>query len=142
MRSVVATVFAVMNNRSSAQKKRKPIPTWLCAASPLFLFLAFTSFGLHLRLACGEWPGADWKSLHFHEPGYLLLRIHEIILGIVGLFTIFAAGPRWIVFLCSRPLRLSVREHCFQVVANVLGWGAVVAAVMIAPAKFLAWFLA
>jgi hypothetical protein len=120
---------------------KKPLFTWLCALSPWFLFLAFTTFGLHLRLSCGEWPGAEWKANHYHDSSAILLRVHGWILELTIVLAVLAAPPLWLVLLCIRSCRLSWREHCVQAGAGALGWGLCLAAVMLVPARYLAWFL-
>ncbi|MBE0541435.1 MAG: hypothetical protein IH623_08620 [Verrucomicrobia bacterium] len=131
----------VTNQRDLVPRSRRRTWTWLCALGPCFLVLAFVTFGLHLRLTCGEWPDGDWKSLHFTFQENFLLRLHQGVLDAALLFAAFAALPLWLGFLCFRSLRLSAREHGMQVLAGVLGWCAMLATVLIAPPKYLAWFL-
>lgn len=129
-------------NSHGSPARRRPGFTWLCAFAPWLLLVTFITFGLHLRLVGGAWPDGEWKSLHFTFQEHLRLRLHQLVLEAALLFAGGAALPLWLVFLCFRSFRLSAREHGMQVLTAVLGWCALFAAVMLAPSKYLAWFLA
>jgi hypothetical protein len=130
----------IRNNQVELTGK-KPLFTWLCSVSPLFLLLAFTTFGLHLRLSCGQWPGAEWKDSHYYHSGATLLRVHGSILDLAMIVAVVVAPLLWLVLLAICACRLSWREHCVQMGVVALGWGLFFAAVMRVPPRYLAWFL-
>lgn len=136
------TSVAMKDELCLSVDQRRPVFTWLCALAPWILLVSFIAFGLHLRLVVGEWPDGQWKSLHFNFQEHLLLRLHQLVLEAALLFAGVAALPLWLGSLCFRSLRLSAREHGLQVLTGVFGWCAMLATLLIAPPKYLAWFLA
>jgi len=119
----------------STLKEKRPSWTWICSLSPVVLFLAFVTMALHIRLGLGHWPTPMTEDYHT-----IAFRIHEDTLIGVLLFTVYAAAPLWLVFLCVRRLRLSWRAHITQVVAYVLGWLLILLASKYDPTTFTEWF--
>src|SRR5262245_53795785 len=117
-------------------ERRRPLLTWLCMISPFVLGLTYVTMGLHVRLGLGHWPRPMWENYQT-----LPYRIHEGAFLIILLFTVFAAIPLWIVFLCIRRLRLSWRSHIAQVVVYGLGWLVILVAGKHDPTPFTEWFL-
>jgi hypothetical protein len=113
-----------------------PLPTWLCAGSPFVLALAYVTLGVHIRLGLGHWP-----QPYTEEYASLAFRIHENVLALVLLFTVYAAAPLWGVFLCFRWLRLGWRTHIRQALAFVVGWIALLVAGALDPTTFTEWLL-
>ena len=117
-------------------ERRRPLLTWLCMISPFVLGLAYVTMGLHIRLGLGHWPKPmveNYQTLAF--------RIHEGAFFVVMLFTVFAAVPLWVVFLCFRRLRLSWRAHAAQALTYGLGWLVILVAGKLDPTTFTDWFL-
>ena len=55
-------------------------------------------------------------------------------------FTVFAAGPLWMVCLCIKALRLPWRVHLAQVLVYGLGWLLIFLAARCDPTTFTEWF--
>src|SRR5262245_20604149 len=113
-----------------------PLPTWLCAASPFMLVLAYVTLGLHVRLGLGHWP-----QPYSEDYGSLAFRIHEDVFAVVMLFTIYAAAPLWAVLLCFRWFHLGWRTHIRQASAFAVGCIVLVVAGALDPTTFTEWLL-
>ena len=116
--------------------KQRASLTWICSLSSILLLLTFITVAFHIRLGLGHWPTPmteDYRTTAF--------RIHEHALIAVVLFTVYAAGPLWLLFLCFRGLRLSRRTHATQAVVYGLGWLLIVLAGKYDPTTFTQWFL-
>src|SRR4051794_26396598 len=100
-----------------APKKQRLSWTWICSLSSVLLLLTFAMMALHIRLGLGHWPTPMTEDYHT-----LAFRIHEYALIAILLFTVFAAGPLWLVCLFFWRLRLSWRIHATQAVVYGLGW--------------------
>ena len=90
---------------------------------------------LHIRLGLGHWPKPmteDYNTVAF--------RIHMWAMTWILLFTVFAAGPLWMVFLCIKALRLPWRVHLAQVLVYGLGWLLIFLAARCDPTTFTEWF--
>ena len=99
------------------------------------LLLVLVAMAVHIRLALGRWPnfGEDCNTT--------LFRIHELVLGGVMLFAVFAAVPLWSLFLCFRSFRISWRTHALQALVFVVGWLLIFSSFKWDPTPFTYWFL-
>jgi hypothetical protein len=116
--------------------RRHPAWTWICGASSVALLLTFITMAAHVRLGLGHWPTPmteDYRTLGF--------RIHEWALIGILMFTVYVAGPLWLVFLFFRRLRLSWRAHLAQLLAYGAGWLLIFLAGKYDPTTFTDWFL-
>jgi hypothetical protein len=139
------SIFAVLINGSGAitraamsehQPKRKlPLATWPLVFSPVLLLLVFIALAVHVRVGLGHWPTPMFEN--YHTPAY---RAHEQVLTWIGCFTVYAAIPLWLLMLCFRPFRISLRTHLIQVGVYALGWGLILLYGAIDPGRFLDWF--
>jgi hypothetical protein len=91
---------------------------------------------VHVGAGLGHMPrnGADT----YHTPAY---AVHEYVLQGVAYFVLFAAIPLWLLLLCSRRFRISLKFHLAQFGAYVAAWLLVVLYMMVDPGGFVAWFL-
>jgi len=83
---------------------------------------------------------SDWSTPmveNYNTPAY---RIHEQVLGWVGLLTVYAAIPLWLLMLCFRPLRISLKAHLIQAGVYVAGWVLIYLYVAVDPWRFMEWF--
>ena len=70
----------------------------------------------------------------------VIFRIHEWVMIGILLFTVFAAGPLWLIFLCFRKLRLSWSVHLTQALVYGLAWLLIYLAGQFDPTTFTEWF--
>jgi hypothetical protein len=89
-----------------------------------------------VRIALGHWPTPMVEN--YETPAY---RMHEQVLVWVGMFTVFAAVPLWLLTLRFRPFRISPEIHLIQAGVYALGWGLIVLYGAVDPGKFMEWFL-
>jgi hypothetical protein len=123
-----------MNEKAASEQR--PAWTWMCGLSSVVLLLTFAAMAVHVRLGLGHWPTPmteDYRTIPF--------RLHEYLLIGILLFSVYAAGPLWLVFLFFRRLRLSRRVHIIQVAVYGFGWLLIFLASRYDPTTFTAWFL-
>jgi hypothetical protein len=116
--------------------KRRPFATWLMVCSPLLLLLVFIALAVHVRAGLGHWPAPMLEN--YDTPAF---RVHGQVLGWVGFLTVLAAIPLWLLMLCFRPLRISLKTHLIQAGVYVAGWVLIYLYVAVDPGRFLEWFL-
>ena len=116
---------------------RYPQIAWLCAVSPYVLLLVVITFGIHVRLGLGHWPTPmteDYQTWSF--------RMHEHVLMGCLIFSIYGAGPLWILCLLIRPLRPSGRSTVFaQLAVCALGWLLIFGFLKFDPTTYSSWLL-
>jgi heme/copper-type cytochrome/quinol oxidase subunit 3 len=117
-------------------KMRLSTATWLFVTSPVLLFLAFITLAMHARVGLGHWPTPMVEN--YDSPAY---RTHELVFTLIALFTLFVAVPSWLLMLCFRPFRISLRTHVVQAGVYVAGWLLIVLYGAIDPGRFMEWFL-
>ena len=110
--------------------------TWTLVLSPLLLLLLFLTLAMHVRLALGHWPTPMIEN--FNTVAY---SRHEQLFIWVALFTVYAAIPLWLVALCFRVFRISLKTHLIQAGVYALGWALIALYGFIDPGKFTEWFL-
>ena len=103
-------------SEESANKKR-PLWTWLCVVAPWILLLLIVALAVHVRLGLGHWPKPMVEDYHT-----LACKLHDDIIGCMFLFSVYAALPLWLIFLCFRRLRISLGVHILQFVVFGCGW--------------------
>jgi hypothetical protein len=117
--------------------RRFPSVSWLCATSPLVLLFLFITLGIHIRLGLGHWPTPMFED--YHSSAF---RVHDHILGVWLIFSVYVAGPLWLLCLLIRPLRPAwPRPLVFQLVTLIGGWLLNCAVLTFDPTTFSAWFL-
>ena len=102
----------------------------------MLLLLAFITLAVHVRVGLGHWPTPMFEN--FHTPAY---SAHEQVLTWIGFFTVFAAIPLWLLMLCFRRFRQSLRTHLIQAGVYVAGWLLIMLYGAVDPGRFMAWFL-
>ncbi len=117
-------------------ERRLPLATWLFVLSPVVLLLTFITLALHVRLGLGHWPTPMLEN--YHTSAY---QAHEQVLTYFGYFTVFAALPLWLLMLCFRACRISLRTHLLQAAVYAAGWVLIVFYCTIDPGRFVAWFM-
>lgn len=90
----------------------------------------------HVRLGLGHWPKPMWEDYQT-----TLFRVHWHALVALAFFTVYAAIPLWLLLLCPRRFRISLRAHVIQFAAYGLGWMLVFLVLKYDPTTFTAWFL-
>jgi hypothetical protein len=110
--------------------------TWALVLSPLLLLFVFLTLAAHVRLGLGHWPTPMMEN--YDTTAY---NQHEQVFIWVALFTVYAAIPLWLVSLCFRPFRISVKTHLMQAGVYVLGWVVIAIYGFVDPGKFTEWFL-
>ncbi len=122
---------------SEHQTKRSlPLATWPFVFSPVLLLLIFIALAVHVRVGLGHWPTPMTEN--YHTPA---VRVHEQVVLWLGLFAIYAAIPLWLLILCFRPFRSSLKTHLVQAGVYALGWGLIALYGAVDPGRFLEWFL-
>jgi magnesium-transporting ATPase (P-type) len=116
-------------------KKKRPFATWLVVCSPVLLLLVFIALAVHVRVGLGHWPTPMLE--HYDTAAY---RAHALALIWVIFFTVFAAIPLWLLMLCFRPLRISLKTHLIQAGVYVAGWVLIIMYGAVDPGRFLEWF--
>lgn len=127
--------------RARATDHSEPHPralvlTWGCVWTPVVLLLCIVSLGMHTRLGLGHWPEPMVDK--YTTPAFSFHT--QAVIGL-GLFTMYAAGPLWLLCLCFRRFRVSARLHVMQAGVYAAGWGLVLAYVAWDPHRFVQWYL-
>ena len=118
--------------------RRFPAVAWVCALSSCILLALYLLLAWHIRLDLGRWPVPMFEQ--YREP--LLFRIHCQLLVIWGLFSIFAAGPIWLLSQFMPALRpASSRARAGQLALLIGGWLSVVLFCNFDPTPFTDWLL-
>ena len=129
--------MSLSESGSLAPQRRFPFVSWSCALSPFALLLVFLAFGVHIRLGIGHWPIPMIEN--YHSTAF---SIHEWVLMICVWFSLFVAGPLWLICLLLRSLRPAwPRTVVSQLVTCAAGWLAIFAVLTFDPTTFSAWFL-
>ena len=117
--------------------RRFPSVSWLCAISPLVLLFFFITLGIHIRLGLGHWPTPMFEG--YHSSAF---HVHEIIFGSWLIFSVYAAGPLWLLCLLIPSLR-PTRPHprLTQFFTLIGGWLLNCAILRFDPTTLSAWFL-
>lgn len=102
----------------------------------MVLLLCILSLGMHVRLGLGHWPQPmvdkyTTAAFSFHT---------QAVIGL-ALFTMYGAGPLWLLLLCFRRVRASARLHLLQAGIYLVGWGLVVGYMAWDPRRFVQWYL-
>ena len=108
---------------------------WICVFSPVVLLLSFLSLAAHVRLALGHWPTPMTES--FGGSAY---DTHERAVTWVGFFAVYFAIPLWLLMLCFRAFRITLKHHLIQLGVYAVGWGLIVLYVVCDPGRFAEWF--
>ena len=108
---------------------------WLCVFSPLLLLFTFLTLAVHVRLALGHWPTPMTESF-----GGSAFRAHERVVIWVGYFTVYVAMPLWLLMLCFRTFRITLKHHLTQFGVYAVGWGLIVLYLICDPGRFADWF--
>ena len=115
----------------------KPPATWFCAALPFIAILVFLSMALHVRLSIGHWPK---DALEIKDMS-LSLALHDRLFAAMFFFGGFGSAPLWLILLCFRPLRISVRTHVIQAGILFLGLITLWGGMMGLPPEWVTWLL-
>ena len=121
--------------QQTAQRKVRFL-TWALVLSPLLLLFVFLTLAAHVRLALGHWPTPMIEN--YDTAAY---SRHEQVFTWAALFTVYAAIPLWLVALCFRVFRISLKTHLIQAGAYALGWALIALYGFIDPGRFTEWFL-
>jgi len=120
-----------------AARRRFTALSWVCAASPFALLVAFVTLAIHIRLGLGHWPTP--MSEDYHSPAF---DVHAAILSFCGMFALYVAGPLWLLCLLVPPLRPEwPRGVVFQFLTMVIGALLMLAVLKFDPTTFTAWVL-
>jgi hypothetical protein len=109
---------------------------WLCVFSPLLLLITFLSLAAHVRLALGHWPTPMTEG--FGGAGY---GAHERVVVWFGNFTVFLSLPLWLLMLCFRAFRFTLKHHLIQFGVYAVSWGLIALYIVCDPGRFVAWFI-
>ena len=120
-----------------AARRRFTALSWVCAASPFALLVAFVTLAIHIRLGLGHWPTP--MSEDYHSSAF---DVHAAILSFCGMFALYVAGPLWLLCLLIPPLRPEwPRGVVFQFLTMVIGALLMIAVLKFDPTTFTAWVL-
>lgn len=111
------------------------ILAWVCALSPMALFLALLSFAIHVRLGLGHWPTPMFEN--YETP---LSSFHEGAMVVLGYFCILVGPPIW---LGVTVLNRAVGSVQFkkQLIIYLAGWALILIAGVCDPTTFSEWLL-
>lgn len=110
---------------------------WLCALSSMILFLIVISLAVHVRLGLGHWPTPIYES--YRTSAFVL---HMTILERVAYFSLYFAGPLWLLSLLVVPFDPPWRGILLsQLAVTILGWLLVVGFLALDPTTFSAWLM-
>ena len=118
------------------QTKRQAWATWLPVYFPVVLLLGVLALATHVRIGLGHWPTPMFEN--YRTPAY---RVHEAAVFWIGWFTIFAAIPLWLLLICFRRFRMTLKMHLLQAGIYAAGWLVIAVYVSIDPGQFVYWFL-
>lgn len=111
---------------------------WACASSLFVLFGIYLLFALHIRLDLGRWPVPMFEQ--YPEPP--LVQLHGWVLLLWGYFSVFAAGPLWLLCQFVQTLRpRSMRTIVWQLASLLGGWVCIFLFCEYDPTPFTDWFL-
>jgi hypothetical protein len=110
--------------------------TWGLVSSPLLLLFVFLTLAAHVRIGLGHWPTSIIEN--YRTTAYSL---HVKSFFWIGLFAVYAAIPLWLVSLCFRVFRISLRTHLIQAGVYAVGWAFVALYAFVDPYKFVEWLL-
>lgn len=122
-------------NTGSTQKSRA-FWTWIPGLAPMLLLVAILTLAAHVRLGLGHWPTPMVES--YHSPGYLR---HEVIVGLIGGFALYVAGPLWAIFVAIPWFRISAKTHLIQLAMYLGGFLLIFLAGKFDPTPFTEWLL-
>jgi hypothetical protein len=117
--------------------RRYPQIAWAFALSPFVLLLTIIAMAVHIRLGLGHWPTPIYEN--YQTPASLLhMRFLERTLD----FSVYFAGPLWLLCLLVPQLRPSSRQVIkAQVMTAGLGWLLIIGFLTLDPTTFSAWLL-
>jgi hypothetical protein len=133
MRERSRTRPAVKQQKS--QRKIRSL-TWALVLSPLVVLFVFVTLAAHVRLGLGHWPMPMLES--YATTAY---SRHVQVFVWFARFAVYGAIPLWIVALCFRRFRISLKTHLIQAVVYVAGWVFIGIYGMVDPGSFAEWFL-
>jgi hypothetical protein len=121
--------------QQTPQRKIRTL-TWALVSSPLLLFFIFLTLAAHVRVGLGHWPASILES--YQTTAYSLHV--QVFIGI-ALFAVYAALPLWLVSLCFRMFRISLKTHLIQAGVYAIGWALIILYAYADPCGFAEWFL-
>jgi hypothetical protein len=117
--------------------RRYPQVTWLFALSPIVLLLTIIALAVHMRLGLGHWPTPFHEN--YQTPATIL---HMSVLERTLNFSVYFAGPLWLICLLVPQLRPSSRRVIkAQVTTAGVGWLLIIGFLTLDPTTFSAWLL-
>jgi hypothetical protein len=121
--------------QQTSQRKLQSL-TWAVASSPRLLLLIFLTLAAHVRVGLGHWPIPILE--HYQTTAYSL---HARAFIWLALFVVYAAIPLWLVSLCFRVFRISLKTHPLQAGVYAVGWALIILSAYVDPCRFVEWFL-
>lgn len=115
---------------------RLSLVSWLLVITPALLLVGFITLAAHVRIGLGHWPTPMIEN--YDTAAYW---IHDRVLVWVGMFTVFAAIPLWLLTLCFQRFRISLKTHLIQAGVYACGWGLIALYGAVDPGRFMEWFL-
>lgn len=111
---------------------------WLCAWSAFILLGLYLLLAMHIRLDLGRWPVPMFEK--YQEPASF--QLHSLVLVLWSFFSVFAAGPIWLLCQFVGPLRPPSRQTSALQLATLLGgWVCMALVYNFDPTPFTDWFL-
>jgi hypothetical protein len=117
-------------------QSKKKFATWVCVLAPVYLLVVYVAMAIHIRVGLGHWPKPMVEDYHS-----VLFQVHKWLLVGCIFFAVFAAIPVWVLLLCFRAFRITLRIHVAQLGIFVLGWLLIFLAAYFDPTTFTDWFL-
>jgi hypothetical protein len=116
--------------------RKIPSLTWVLVASPLLLLVIFFTLAVHVRIGLGHWPTPMIEN--YETTAY---NLHMLVFISALLFAVYVAVPLWLISLCFRVFRISLKTHLIQAGVYAVGWALIVLCTLVDPCKFVEWFL-
>lgn len=116
--------------------KSRSIWTWIPSLASLLLLVGILSMAAHIRLGLGHWPVPMIEN--YNSKAY---QYHEWVVGMVGIFALYIAGPLWAIFVAIPWFRLSAKKHLFQLAVLLSGFLLIFLAGKFDPTTFTEWLL-
>jgi hypothetical protein len=134
----LSNLFLTAHRTLTQQTTQRTIRTltWALVSSPLLLLFLFLTLAVHVRVGLGHWP-----TPVFEDYQTMAYRLHVQAFLWVALFALYAALPLWLVSLCFRVFRISLRAHLIQAGVYAVGWVLIILYAYVDPCRFAEWFL-
>lgn len=112
----------------------RQLPTWLCSITSWLLLVVGVALAFHVRLGLGHWPAPMMED--YATPAF---KVHFLALQISFGLALYSFAPVWMLFLCARRFRVSVRFHALQSAVYAGGWLTILLICWIGPWRFMEW---